>query len=109
LSHPQPGIIDLLIQFDLERANRLLDPDVAVLYETLLWPSNCTSVHCDQNICTLLRETTKLLSHVEKLEHLLKEKASATAEELDLVRRVRAEYTRLGATPNVSAIKDLAE
>jgi len=99
----------VLIQFDRERAEGLLDPDVAVPYETLLRPSNCTSVDCDQNIRVLLRETTKLLSHVEKLERLLKEKASATAEELDLVRLVRDEYTRLGATPNVSAIKDLAE
>jgi len=109
LSRPRPGIIDLLIQFDLERAERLLDPNVPLPFETLLRPSNCTSVDCDLNIRTLRRETTKILSHVEKLEHLLKEKASATAEELDLVRQVRAEYARLGATQNATAIKDLAE
>ena len=109
MSGPRPGINDLLIQFDLERTERLLKPDVAVPYRTLFRSSTCTSVDCEQNIRTLLQETTKLVNHVEKLEHLLKEKASATAEELDLVRLVRAEYTRLGATPNLSAIKDLAE
>lgn len=72
-------------------------------------PVDCRSEVCASNLQALKRETADLLHHVEKLEVLLLAKSAGTSDDLELAKRIRAEYVALGKTPNESQIKNLSK
>jgi len=72
-------------------------------------PEDCHSKACQQNLLELKRQSKNLLRHVERLEALLLGKAETTSDELELVKRLHTEYMALGATPNLSNVKQLSQ